>query len=61
MLVRALTDEFKHYFDRAGYHDTVLWFDADGEYAALLEHLAEVPPDLRRGLRPPCGRASIPL
>ena len=43
MLVEALTDHFQSYFKRAEHHDTVLWFDPGQEYAALLEHLTEVP------------------
>ena len=35
VLVRALTDCFDTYFDQAAHHDTVLWFDAEGEYAAI--------------------------
>jgi hypothetical protein len=43
MLIRALTDEFKRYFDHAEHHDTILWFDPGGEYTALLDHLTELP------------------
>ena len=43
MLVQALTDEFKRYFTQADHHDTVLWFDSEEEYTALLDHLTEVP------------------
>ena len=43
MLIRALTDRFKHYFAQSDHHDTVLWFDLEGEYAALLDHLTELP------------------
>jgi hypothetical protein len=43
MLYRALVDEFQRYFAQAAHHDTVLWFDPDGEYAGLLDHLVSVP------------------
>ena len=43
MLIQALTDEFERYLAQADYHDTVLWFDPDGEYATLLDHLVELP------------------
>jgi len=43
MLIRALTDEFQRYFDQAAHHDTVLWFDPEGEYTALLDHLVGLP------------------
>jgi len=43
MLVHALTDYFDTYFGEAAHHDTVLWFDPKEEYAALLDHLTEVP------------------
>ena len=43
MLVQALTNHFQSYFNRAKHHDTVLWFDPGEEYAALLDHLTEVP------------------
>ena len=42
MLVQALMDYFEGYFDGAKHHDTVLWFDPDGEYAALLDHLTGI-------------------
>lgn len=42
MLVRALTGEFTRYFSQNSRHDTVLWFDPDGEYAALLDYLTEI-------------------
>ena len=43
MLVQALAGHFQSYFNRADHHDTVLWFDPEGEYAALLDYLTEVP------------------
>jgi hypothetical protein len=43
MLIEALTDYFESFFDRAKHHDTVLWFDPDQEYAALLDHLTDLP------------------
>jgi len=43
MLVQALTDHVNTYFDQAPDHDTVLWFDPEEEYAALLDHLTELP------------------
>jgi len=43
MLVQALTEEFHAYFDRAKHHDTVLWFDPEREYEALLDHLTGIP------------------
>jgi len=43
MLIQALTDHFQSYFNRAKHHDTILWFDASEEYAALLDHLTDVP------------------
>ena len=43
MLIQALTDEFKRYFSEDDHHDTALWFDADREYDALLDHLTELP------------------
>lgn len=43
MLVEALTYHFQSYFNRAKHHDTVLWFDPGQEYAALLDHLTDVP------------------
>jgi len=43
MLIQALTDHFQAYFDLAEHHDTVLWFDAEQEYVALLAHLTELP------------------
>ena len=43
MLVQALKDCFNAYFDREKHHDTVLWFDPEREYEALLDHLADVP------------------
>lgn len=43
MLVRALSDRFEDYFAQDEHHDTVLWFDPEGEYAALLAHLTGLP------------------
>lgn len=43
MLIEALTNHFQSYFDRAKHHDTVLWFDPDQEYTALLDYLTDVP------------------
>lgn len=43
MLIHALIDHFQSYFNRAKHHDTVLWFDPEGEYDALLDHLTELP------------------
>ena len=43
MLIKALTEHFQSYFNRATYHDTVLWFDPEKEYAALLDHLTDAP------------------
>ena len=42
MLREALADHFQSYFNRAKDHDTVLWFDPDEEYVALLDHLIDV-------------------
>jgi hypothetical protein len=42
MLTKALTDHFQSYFAQANHHDTVLWFDPDQEYTALLDHLTEL-------------------
>lgn len=42
MLVRALTQQFQSTFDGAGGHSTVLWFDPEQEYEALLPHLTGV-------------------
>jgi len=42
MLVRALTQYFQSHFASTGDHTTVLWFDPDHEYEALLPHLAGV-------------------
>ena len=42
MLTKALTDHFQSYFARADHHNTVLWFDPDQEYAALLDHLTDL-------------------
>ena len=39
MLINALRCHFADFFDRAAYHDTVLWFDPDEEFGALLDHL----------------------
>lgn len=39
MLIQALTDEFQRYFAQADHHDTVLWFDPEKEYSALLDDL----------------------
>jgi len=30
MIIQALVGELKRFFDRADYHDTVLWFERDG-------------------------------
>ncbi len=43
MLIEALTDHFQSYFNRATRHDTILWFDPEQEYAALLDHLTDAP------------------
>jgi len=43
MLREALADHFQSYFDRAKDQDTILWFDPDEEYVALLDHLTDVP------------------
>ena len=43
MLIQTLTDHFESYFNRAKYHDTVLWFDPEEEYSTLLDHLTQVP------------------
>jgi hypothetical protein len=42
VLIQALIDRFEDYFGGADRHDTVLWFDPEGEYAALLGHLPEL-------------------
>ena len=42
MLVQALTEYFNGYFNRAEHCDTILWFDPDQEYSALLDHLTEL-------------------
>lgn len=39
MLIPALTAHFQRWFERAAHHTTVLWFDPNEEYAALLDHL----------------------
>lgn len=39
MLTETLVQEFGCYFDSAPEHDTVLWFDPQGEWSALLLHL----------------------
>jgi hypothetical protein len=39
MLIQSLTAHFRRWFDRAAHHKTVLWFDPQEEYAALLDHL----------------------
>lgn len=41
MLIDALTDHFQSYFDRTEHHDTVLWFDPQGEWTELVPHLQE--------------------
>ena len=43
MLIRALSDQFNSYFGSTEEHHTVLWFDPDSEYAALLEYLDDIP------------------
>jgi len=43
MLLQALADHFQSYFKRSKRNDTVLWFDPEQEYAALLDHLTELP------------------
>lgn len=43
MLIKALTDYFHTYFAQARHHDTILWFDPEREYEALLDHLTDVP------------------
>ena len=42
MLVQALTQHFRSYFDSAENHTLALWFDPEREYEALLPHLAGV-------------------
>ena len=42
MLVQALTQQFQSYLGSADGHTTVLWFDPEREYEALLPHLAGV-------------------
>ena len=42
MLIQTLTQHFNDHFAQFPHHDTVLWFDPDGEYAALLDHLTEI-------------------
>ncbi len=42
MLIQALTEEFQRWFAQADHHDIVLWFDPDGEYSALLDHLTDL-------------------
>ena len=42
MLVRALIQHFQSYLGSADGHTTVLWFDPDREYEALLPHLSGV-------------------
>jgi len=43
MLVQALTKHFNKHFDQHPHHDAVLWFDAHGDYAALLDHITAYP------------------
>jgi len=43
MLIKGLAYHLQSYFDRANHHNTVLWFDPEKEYAALLDHLTDVP------------------
>jgi len=43
MLIRALTDCFHSYFGQDKHYDTVLWFDPEREYEALLDHLTGMP------------------
>ena len=43
MLTKALTDEFARYLTQADHPDTILWFDPEREYAALLHHLTVLP------------------
>ena len=42
MLIQSLTAHFRRWFDRAAHHTTVLWFDPNEEYAALLNHLTDI-------------------
>ena len=42
MLVQALTQHFRSYFDSAENHTLALWFDPEREYKALLPHLTGV-------------------
>ena len=42
MLVQALTQQFQSYLGSADGHTTVLWFDPEREYEALLPHLSGV-------------------
>jgi hypothetical protein len=39
MLEQALAEHFRAHWRSAETHDAVLWFDPDGEYEALLDHL----------------------
>ncbi len=43
MLLNGLVEHFQSYFNSTKNHDTVLWFDSGEEYAALLDHLTDVP------------------
>ena len=43
MLIRALTEHFERYYAQAEHYDTILWFDPEREYEALLDYLTEVP------------------
>jgi hypothetical protein len=43
LLVHTLTEHLQSCLSRTDYHDTVLWFDPGGEYAAVLDHLTELP------------------
>ncbi len=43
MLIEALAQRFRSYFDRSKSHDTILWFDSGQEYQALLDHLTSMP------------------
>lgn len=39
MLIQAIIHEFNIYFDQSPNHDTILWFDPQGQWRELLPHL----------------------
>ncbi|GAB4546316.1 MAG: hypothetical protein Kow0063_40690 [Anaerolineae bacterium] len=40
MLIQTIVNEFNTYFDQSPDHDTILWFDPQGEWRGLLPYLA---------------------